>query len=105
MHTGPGGGGDVLARFIAQAVEKEKLAPVRMTVNNKTGGGGLTAMNYVVEKKGDAHAIAVFTGIWIDEPAHAGRSQGDHEGHDARSCVSCWSRRWSWSRRTRRTRR
>ena len=68
VHTGPGGGGDVLARFIAQAVEKEKLAPVRMTVNNKTGGGGLTAMNYVVEKKGDAHAIAIFTGVWLTNP-------------------------------------
>ena len=68
VHTGPGGGGDVLARFIAQAVEKEKLAPVRMQVNNKPGGGGLTAMNYVVEKKGDAHAIAIFTGVWVTNP-------------------------------------
>jgi putative tricarboxylic transport membrane protein len=68
VHTGPGGGGDVLARFISQAIEKEKLAPVRLQVNNKPGGGGLTAMNYVVEKKGDAHAIAVFTGIWLANP-------------------------------------
>jgi putative tricarboxylic transport membrane protein len=68
VHTGPGGGGDVLARFIAQAVEKEKLSPVRMQVNNKPGGGGLTAMNYVVEKKGDAHAIAIFTGVWLTNP-------------------------------------
>ena len=68
VHTGPGGGGDVLARFIASAIEKEKLAPVRLTVNNKPGGGGLTAMNYVVEKKGDTHAIAVFTGVWLTNP-------------------------------------
>jgi putative tricarboxylic transport membrane protein len=68
VHTGPGGGGDVLARFIAQAVEKEKLSPVRMQVNNKPGGGGLTAMNYLVEKKGDAHAIAIFTGVWLTNP-------------------------------------
>jgi putative tricarboxylic transport membrane protein len=68
VHTGPGGGGDVLARFISQAIDKEKLAPVRLQVNNKPGGGGLTAMNYVVEKKGDAHAIAVFTGIWLTNP-------------------------------------
>ncbi len=68
VHTGPGGGADVLARFIAQAVEKEKLAPVRMQVVNKTGGNGVTAMNYVVEKKGDTHAIAIFTGNWITNP-------------------------------------
>ncbi len=68
VHTGPGGGADVIARFIANVVEKEKLAPVRMTVTNKTGGGGITAMNFVVEKKGDAHAIAIFTGNWMTNP-------------------------------------
>lgn len=68
VHTGPGGGADVLARFIANAVEKEKLAPVRMQVTNKTGGGGITAMHYVVEKKGDPHAIAIFTGNWLTNP-------------------------------------
>ncbi len=68
VHTGPGGGADVLARFITQTIEKENLAPVRFTVTNKTGGGGLTAMAYVVEKKGDTHAIAVFTGNWLTNP-------------------------------------
>ena len=68
VHTGPGGGADVLARFIAQVVEKEKLAPVRMQVVNKPGGGGLTAMSYVVEKKGEANTIAVFTGNWLTNP-------------------------------------
>jgi putative tricarboxylic transport membrane protein len=68
VHTGPGGGADVLARFISSTVDKEKLAPVRMQVNNKPGGGGLTAMNYLVEKKGDPHAIAIFTGNWMNNP-------------------------------------
>jgi putative tricarboxylic transport membrane protein len=68
VHTGPGGGADVLARFISSLVDKEKLAPVRLQVNNKPGGGGLTAMSYVVEKKGDAHAIAIFTGNWMTNP-------------------------------------
>lgn len=68
VHTGPGGGADVLARFIAQTIEKENLAPVRFQVNNKSGGGGLTAMAYVAEKKGDTHAIAVFTGNWLTNP-------------------------------------
>jgi len=67
-HTGPGGGNDVLARAISAAMEKEKLMPVRMQVVNKTGGGGHTAMSYLVEKKGDAHTIAVFTGLWFTNP-------------------------------------
>lgn len=67
-HTGPGGGGDVFARAIATAMDKEKLMPVRMTVVNKTGGGGATAMAYLAEKKGDTHTIAVYTGLWFTNP-------------------------------------
>ena len=67
-HTGPGGGGDVLARFIATAMEKEKLLPVRMQVVNKTGGGGATAMAYLAEKQGETHTIATYTGIWFTNP-------------------------------------
>ena len=67
-HTGPGGGGDVIARAISTGMEKEKMAPVRMNVINKTGGSGATAMAYLVEKKGDGHTIAVYTGLWISNP-------------------------------------
>ena len=69
VHTGPGGGNDVLARAIAGIVEKEKLLPVRMQVLNKPGGGGLTAMAYMVEKKGDTHTIALFANTWFTVPA------------------------------------
>jgi len=69
VHTGPGGGNDVLARAIATIVEKEKLLPVRMQVVNKTGGGGLSAMAYLVEKKGEAHTIALFANTWFTVPA------------------------------------
>ncbi|MEK6592297.1 MAG: tripartite tricarboxylate transporter substrate binding protein [Pseudomonadota bacterium] len=68
VHTGPGGGNDVLARAIVAIIDKEKLAPVRMQVANKTGGGGLTAMAYVAEKKGDEHTIALFSGNWLTNP-------------------------------------
>lgn len=40
VHTGPGGGSDVLARAMANMMEKEKLLPVRAQVVNKPGGGG-----------------------------------------------------------------
>jgi putative tricarboxylic transport membrane protein len=67
-HTGPGGGGDVFARAISAAMEKEKLLPVRMQITNKTGGGGATAMSYLTEKTGDTHLIAVYTGLWFTNP-------------------------------------
>jgi putative tricarboxylic transport membrane protein len=50
-------------------MDKEKILPVRMQVINKTGGGGATAMAFLVnEKKGDTHTIAVYTGLWITNP-------------------------------------
>jgi putative tricarboxylic transport membrane protein len=64
-HTGPGGGNDVLARRIAQIAEQEKLLPVRFQVVNKPGGGSITAMTYMVEKKGETHSIAAFANTWV----------------------------------------
>jgi putative tricarboxylic transport membrane protein len=68
VHTGPGGGNDVLARSIATIMEKEKLLPVRMQVVNKPGGNGTLAAAYLAEKKGDPHTIGFFTGNWLTNP-------------------------------------
>jgi putative tricarboxylic transport membrane protein len=68
VHTGPGGGSDVLARAIAVMVEKENLLPVRMQVVNKPGGGSAVAAAYLAEKKGDQNTIGFFTGVWLTNP-------------------------------------
>jgi putative tricarboxylic transport membrane protein len=68
VHTGPGGGNDLLARAISQMVDKEKLLPVRMQVANKPGGGGIAAMAYMAEKKGETHTIALFANTWFNGP-------------------------------------
>jgi putative tricarboxylic transport membrane protein len=68
VHTGPGGGSDVLARAVALMMEKEKLLPVRMQVVNKTGGNGAVAAAYLAEKKGDQNTIGFFTGVWLNNP-------------------------------------
>src|SRR5215213_9770590 len=68
VHTGPGGGSDLLARAVALMIEKEKLLPVRMQVANKPGGGGAVAAAYLAEKKGEAHTIGFFTGVWLTNP-------------------------------------
>jgi len=68
VHTGPGGGSDVLARAMVLIMEKEKLLPVRMQVANKPGGGGAAAAAYLAEKKGEAHTIGIFTGVWLTNP-------------------------------------
>jgi putative tricarboxylic transport membrane protein len=68
VHTGPGGGSDVLARAMAIMMEKENLLPVRMQVVNKPGGGGAVAAAYMAEKKGDQNTIGLFTGVWLTNP-------------------------------------
>jgi putative tricarboxylic transport membrane protein len=68
VHTGPGGGSDLLARAVALMIEKENLLPVRLQVVNKTGGGGALAAAYLAEKKGDPNTIGFFTGVWLTNP-------------------------------------
>src|SRR5256885_7807972 len=68
VHTGPGGGSDVLARAIAIMVEKEKLLPVRMQVINKPGGNSAVAAAHLAEKRGDINTLGLFTGVWLQTP-------------------------------------
>lgn len=68
VHTGPGGGSDILARAIADLLQKENLIPQRMQVVNKSGGGSAVAMAYLAEKKGETHTIGFFTGVWVTNP-------------------------------------
>jgi len=68
VHTGPGGGSDLLARAVAGMMEKEKLLPVRMQVVNKPGGGSTVAASYLAEKAGEPHTIGFFTGVWLTSP-------------------------------------
>src|SRR5262245_29999098 len=65
VHTGPGGGSDLLARAIAQMMEKEKLLPVRMQVLNRPGGNGAVAAAAIAERKDDPNTIGLITSVWI----------------------------------------
>jgi putative tricarboxylic transport membrane protein len=65
VHTGPGGGSDVLARAVVTMMEKEKLVPVRMQVINKPGGNGAVAAAAIAEKASDPHTIGLVTSVWI----------------------------------------
>ena len=68
VHTGPGGGSDLLARAIANMMEKEKLVPVRMQVLNKPGGNSAVAAAAIAERKDDPHTIGLITSVWIANP-------------------------------------
>ncbi len=68
VHSGPGAGNDVFARSVIKVLTEIKAVPQNMQVINKTGGGGLVAMSYLSEKKGETHLLAVFTSVWWTNP-------------------------------------
>ncbi len=57
VHTSPGGGTDVVARFVAEILVREKLVNQPVNVVNKPGGGGAIAYTYIRSKRGDPHTI------------------------------------------------
>jgi putative tricarboxylic transport membrane protein len=67
-HNGPGSGPDVFARALIGAIEQDRLFTGRMQVANRVGGGGATAMNYIMEKRGDPHVLGVWTSLWMSLP-------------------------------------
>jgi putative tricarboxylic transport membrane protein len=59
IPAGPGGGADVMARFIAPLVSKNNLSPQPFVAVNKSGGAGAEGFLYVKGKKGDPHVIII----------------------------------------------
>ena len=59
IPAGPGGGADVMARFIAPLISKYNLSPQPFVAVNKSGGAGAEGFLYVKGKKGDPHVIII----------------------------------------------
>jgi putative tricarboxylic transport membrane protein len=68
VHTGPGGGNDLLARAVVNMFEQEKLVPVRVQVLNKPGGGGAVAAAAVAQRKDDPYTLGFITSVWLAGP-------------------------------------
>lgn len=56
--AGPGGGWDLLARSMQQALTQEKLVDQPILVTNKPGGGGATGWTYLKGKAGQGEFLA-----------------------------------------------
>ena len=51
VQSSAGGGSDLFARTLAALVEKDKLLPQPIVVENKAGGSGMVAFSYVAGKR------------------------------------------------------
>jgi tripartite-type tricarboxylate transporter receptor subunit TctC len=59
IPAGPGGGADVMARFIAPLIGKHNLSPQPFVAVNKSGGAGAEGFLYVKGKRGEPHVIII----------------------------------------------
>lgn len=57
VQSGVGGGSDILARTLAKVLEEEDFLPVKMLVENRPGGAGAIAYNYIAEQEGNAYLL------------------------------------------------
>ena len=71
VGAGAGGENDRIARAIQHALLKEHLVD-SMTVLNKPGAAQTIAINYLAQKKGDANAIGLASGSFINAIARNG---------------------------------
>jgi putative tricarboxylic transport membrane protein len=73
VGAGAGGENDRIARAIQHALGKEHLVET-MTVLNRPGAAQTIAINYLAGKKGDANAIGLASGSFINAIARSGSS-------------------------------
>ncbi len=77
VHTGPGGGSDIFTRTVADIISREKLLPVPTVIQNKAGGGGLIAQNYVAGRRGDPYTVfAIASSLLVAVPIRNGTDNG-----------------------------
>ncbi|MGX9936561.1 Bug family tripartite tricarboxylate transporter substrate binding protein [Advenella kashmirensis] len=57
VQSGVGGGSDILARMLAKVLQEEQLLPVKMLVENRPGGAGAIAYNYIASHKSDPYIL------------------------------------------------
>jgi putative tricarboxylic transport membrane protein len=68
VHAGAGGGSDIFSRTLAAAIEKDKLLPQPIIVENKPGGSGAIAFAYVAGKKKDPYYILTAVTSFMTTP-------------------------------------
>jgi putative tricarboxylic transport membrane protein len=68
VHAGAGGGSDIFSRTLSAAVDKEKILPQPIVVENKPGGSGAIAFAYVAGKKGDPYFLLTAVTSFLTTP-------------------------------------
>src|SRR6185503_16542223 len=77
VHTSAGGGSDLVARTVAEAVARDKLLPQILIVQNRSGGSGAIAQSYVAGKRGDPYVLlSAAVSVVLSVPIRTGLDVG-----------------------------
>jgi putative tricarboxylic transport membrane protein len=68
VQASAGGGSDIFARTITNIIEKKKLVPVKVLVENRPGGGGAVGYNFVSQRAGNPYFIGTVAGSFFTIP-------------------------------------
>lgn len=74
--TGAGGGSDLVARMVADIINKEKLLPQQVYVQNRAGGGGTVGQTYVAGRRGDPYIFMQAATNIVSVPIRTGLDAG-----------------------------
>lgn len=75
----PGGGSDVFARSIDNAIKSEKLSPERFLVVNQPGGSGTIGQTSVAHQPGNDHMLLTFISGQITAPMVVGKGSATYK--------------------------
>lgn len=65
---GAGGGTDTATRALVEVITNNNLSPQPWVVENRSGGGGMVGMQFLIENEGDEHMIGVLTSSNMTSP-------------------------------------
>lgn len=68
VQSSAGGGSDIIARMIARVINDQQLSPTQILVDNKPGGGGAIAYNYVAQRKSDPYFMGTIATSFFVAP-------------------------------------
>jgi putative tricarboxylic transport membrane protein len=68
VQSSAGGGSDIFARTLAAVIERERILPQPIVVENKPGGSGAIAYAYVAGKRKDPHFLLTCTPSFLTVP-------------------------------------
>jgi putative tricarboxylic transport membrane protein len=68
IHASAGGGSDIFGRTMSSAIDKDKLLPQPIVVENKPGGSGGIAFAYVAGKKKDPYYLVTAVTSFLTTP-------------------------------------